>query len=121
MKVRDIMVETPKYCRPDTDLVQAAEIMSVNNCGLLPVVDEEGKVVGIITDRDICMTLAAKNRRPSDLRVREAMSSRVYTCALDDDLKTALEMMEKGRMRRLPVVGRDGSLVGMVSLGDVTV
>lgn len=120
MKVRDIMVETPKFCRPDTNLAAVAEIMSVANCGLLPVVDEEGKVVGIITDRDICMTLAARNQRPSDVRAREAMSSRVYACALDDDLKTALELMEKGRVRRLPVIGRDGSLVGMVSLGDVT-
>jgi CBS domain-containing protein len=121
MKVRDILVETPKYCRPDANLIVAAETMSVNNCSLLPVVDHEGKVVGIITDRDICMTVAGKNQKPSDLRVRDAMSSRVLACTLEDDLKTALETMERGRVRRLPVVGRDGSLVGMVSLGDVTV
>jgi CBS domain-containing protein len=121
MKVRDIMVETPKFCRPESNLIAAAETMSVSNCSLLPVVDQEGKVVGIITDRDICMTLAGKNQKPSDIRVRDAMSNRVPTCALDDDLKTALEKMEKSRVRRLPVVGRDGSLVGMVSLGDVTV
>ncbi|HXF48429.1 MAG TPA: CBS domain-containing protein [Verrucomicrobiae bacterium] len=100
MKVRDIMVETPRYCRPDANLITAAETMSVGNCSLLPVVDQEGKVVGIITDRDICMTLAGKNQKPSDLRVRDAMS---------------------GRVRRLPVVGRDGSSVGMISLGDVSV
>lgn len=121
MKVRDLTVETPKFCRPEANLITAAETMSVSNCGLLPVVDEEGRVVGIISDRDICMILAARNERPSDVTVREAMSRRVYTCRLDDELKSALETMEKAHLRRLPVVSRDGSLVGMVSLGDVAV
>jgi CBS domain-containing protein len=120
MKVRDIMMSAPKYCRPDTNLAAAVEMMWTNDCGFLPVVDEGGRVAGVITDRDICIALGTRNQRASDVFVREVMTDRVYGCAAEDDIHTALATMEKHQVRRLPVVNLDGKLAGILSIGDVT-
>ncbi len=120
MKVRDIMMSAPQYCRPDTNLAAAVEIMWTNDCGFLPVVDMDGRVAGVITDRDICIALGTRNQRASDVFVREVMADRVYGCAAEDDIHTALETMEKHQVRRLPVVNPDGKLAGVLSIGDVT-
>ncbi|HXF48431.1 MAG TPA: CBS domain-containing protein [Verrucomicrobiae bacterium] len=120
MKVRDIMVNTPKYCRPDANLASAVELMWVNDCGFLPVVDFDNRVTGVITDRDIAIALGTRNQRASDVLVRDVMTKRVYGCAPDDDIHTALQSMEKHQVRRLPVVNPDGKLAGILSIGDLT-
>jgi CBS domain-containing protein len=120
MKVRDTMMSAPKSCRPDTNLAAAVETMWVNDCGFLPVVDLEGRVNGVITDRDICIALGTRNQRASDVLVRDVMTDRVYACAAEDDIHTALETMEKHQVRRLPVVNLDRKLTGILSIGDVT-
>lgn len=120
MKVRDLMMGSPKSCRPETNLASAVETMWTNDCGFLPVVDEEGRVAGVVTDRDICIALGTRNRRASDVLVREVMTDRVYACAAEDDIHSALETMEKHQVRRLPVVSLDRKLVGILSIGDVT-
>jgi CBS domain-containing protein len=120
MKVRDMMMSAPKSCRPDTNLAAAVETMWVNDCGFLPVVDLEGRVNGVITDRDICIALGTRNQRASDVLVRDVMTDRVYACAAEDDIHTALETMEKHQVRRLPVVNLDRKLTGILSIGDVT-
>jgi CBS domain-containing protein len=120
MKVRDIMVKAPKTAHPDTSLATAADTMWAYDCGALPVVDDEYEVVGFITDRDICITLGTRNQLASEVLVRDVMSKRVYACAPDDDIHTALETLEKGKVRRLPVINPDGKLVGLITLGDIT-
>ncbi|HLG94362.1 MAG TPA: CBS domain-containing protein [candidate division Zixibacteria bacterium] len=120
MKVRDIMMSAPKYCRPDTNLASVVEILWVNDCGFLPVVDRDERVAGVITDRDICIALGTRNQRASDVLVREVMTERVYACAPEDDIHSALETMEKHQVRRLPVVNLNGKLAGILSIGDVT-
>jgi CBS domain-containing protein len=114
------MMSSPRYCRPDTNLAAAVEMMWVNDCGFLPVVDVDNRVTGVITDRDTCIALGTRNQRASDVLVRDVMTDRVYTCATEDDIHSALETIEKHQVRRLPVVNLDGKLAGILSIGDLT-
>jgi CBS domain-containing protein len=117
MKVHDVMTREVRTCGPDDDLGRAAIEMWEGDCGVLPVV-RGGRVVGMVTDRDICMGLALEDCRPRDRKVREVMSGDVWSCIGDDDLADALETMASRRVRRLPVMDGD-RLVGMISMNDV--
>ena len=119
MRVQDIMSEAVKSCRPETNLAEATSIMWEGDCGILPVIGDAGKVIGMITDRDIAMAVGTTNRIPSDIRVDEAMSRDIHDCSPDDDIHAALETMRKGKVRRLPVVSGDGVIRGVLSLNDV--
>ncbi|MEW6208599.1 MAG: CBS domain-containing protein [Acidobacteriota bacterium] len=119
MKVREIMTEDVKTCAPDNSLSEAAAVMWDVDCGVVPVVGDDGKLVGMITDRDIAIALGTRNRLASDIRVSEAMSKQVYSCAADDDIHAALKTMRKDRVRRLPVVNQEGLLEGIVSINDI--
>jgi predicted transcriptional regulator len=92
--------------------------MATQNCGALPVVDA-GRTVAMLTDRDICLALAREDRRPSDMRVDEAMSKGVHFLGADDAIGRALQLMRRWRVRRLPVLGKDGSLKGILTLNDI--
>lgn len=119
MRVVEIMMGTPYFCRPETNLGSATELMWTGNCGFLPVVGSEGKVVGVITDRDICIALGTRGRPPGEVTVADVMSRKVHSCAPEDDVRAALGTMREGRVRRLPVVAKEGSLVGVISMDDV--
>ena len=119
MRVVDIMMGTPYYCRPETNLGSATELMWTGNCGFLPVVGNEGKVVGIVTDRDICIALGTRGRPSGSVKVTEVMSQKVHSCAPEDDIHVALRAMREGRVRRLPVISKSGDLVGVISMDDV--
>jgi len=119
MKVRDIMTTDVVSCRRDTDLAAAARLMLDKRCGALPVVDEHGRVAGIITDRDIAMAAASRQRNASHIAVHEAMSGHLTTCLVDEDIATALKTIEQRRVRRLPVLDGDGRLAGIVSIDDI--
>jgi CBS domain-containing protein len=108
-----------KACAPGASLSEAAALMWENDCGVLPVVGEGGRVVGMITDRDICFGAATKNRAPSGITVGEVMTGRVFACGPEDDIHDALKTMRHERVRRLPVVGEDGALEGVLSMDDV--
>jgi CBS domain-containing protein len=118
MKVADIMMGTPYHCGPEANLGSATELMWKGNCGFLPVVGTDGKVVGVITDRDICVALGTRGRPSGEVTVAEAMSKKVYSVAPDDDVQEALRTMREGRVRRLPVTVKTGALVGVVSIDD---
>jgi CBS domain-containing protein len=117
MKVRDLMTGNPKCCGPDTNLAEAIELMWTNDCGVLPVM-EEGKLTGIVTDRDVCIAVGTRNCRPSDTTVKEVATGTVHTCAPDDDVDTAMAIMRRAQVRRLPVV-EDGKLAGILALNDI--
>jgi CBS domain-containing protein len=119
MKVRDIMVTTPAYCSADTNLAAATEIFWNRNCGMLPIVDAENKVVGVVTDRDICIRLGTQNQRPGEIAVNEVASQKVFSCHPDDDIHTALDIMSRAKVRRLPVINHEGILQGVLSMDDV--
>ena len=79
----------------------------------------DGKVIGAITDRDICIALGTRNRLPGDIAVGEVMSGKLYSCAPEDDIHMALQTMKEGKVRRLPVIAQKGSLVGVISMDDI--
>jgi len=119
MKIRDIMTEKATFCGPESTLEEASFLMRRHNCGFLPVVGEGGNVIGVITDRDMCIALGTRNRKPSELRVWDVMPHKLFTCMEGDDVHCALKTMRSARIRRLPVIDRDGSLVGVLSIDDI--
>jgi CBS domain-containing protein len=118
MNVQEIMTNDVQWCRLETNLAAAAKLMWDTDCGVLPVVNVEGQVLGMITDRDICMACATKNRAPSELTVRDAVSGRTYNCKMSDDVHTAMDIMNREQVRRLPVVDEEGVLQGLISMND---
>lgn len=118
--VRDLMQCSPKSCQPNTNLAEVIGLLWSCGCGALPVVDSAGRVVGIITDRDICVALGTRDRRPSELVAGQVMSRNVATCLTGDDIHTALKTMRSRRIRRLPVLGEHGRLEGVLCMSDLT-
>ena len=118
MKVKDIMTTDLKTCTPDTTVAEAAHLMWDRDCGILPVVDE-GELVGVVTDRDMYIALATQNARASRLKVGAVATKKLATCTPEDDVQTALATLKQARVRRLPVVGPDGSVVGILSVNDI--
>ena len=119
MKVKEIMTANPKACTLTDNLSEAARLMWEADCGIVPVVAEGGKVVGLITDRDICMAAMTKGRNESSIAIEDVISGKLFTCKADDDIHTALNTMGENKVRRLPVVAADGRLQGMLSMNDV--
>jgi CBS domain-containing protein len=118
VKVKEIMTGEPRTCSLDTNLAAAAALMLDGDCGILPVV-QDGKLFGVVTDRDLYIALATRNKRPSELTVGEVVQMPVSSCHTDDDVHTALETMKRHRVRRLPVEGFGGSVMGIVSMNDI--
>ena len=117
--VEKVMTSEVEACRADNSLSEAAAAMWRRDCGAVPVVDGDGRVVGVITDRDICMALATRGRLASEVKVGEAMSGPARTCTTVDDVREALEVMEREQLRRLPVVDSAGRLAGILSINDI--
>ena len=120
MKVQEIMTETVQACAPETDLASAVALMWKGDCGTLPVVADGGKVVGMITDRDIAIALGTRNKPAWTILVKEIMSEEVYACRPEDDIHAALKTIRKHQVHRLPVLDTDGKIKGLLSLNDVT-
>jgi len=118
MKVKEIMTPEPKVCSPSTNLAAAAALMLDGDCGILPVVDR-GELVGVVTDRDMYIALATRNKPASDVTIREVATKQVLTCGPDDDVQTALAAMKEHRIRRLPVEGFGGTIQGIISINDI--
>jgi len=118
MKVQDIMTSDVQCCGPDTNLAAAAKMMWDSDCGALPVLNVQGQVMGMITDRDICMAAATKNKPASDIIVWETVSGKAHSCLMSDDVRTALDIMKREKVRRLPVVDEDGVLQGIIAMND---
>jgi CBS domain-containing protein len=118
MKVRELMTPKPLSCDVGTDLATVARLMAKADCGVLPVTDMGGKVTGIITDRDVCIAVAADDHPARQILAGAVAVKTVHTCRPDDDCASALTTMKKYRVRRLPVVNPDGTLLGMLSWSD---
>jgi CBS domain-containing protein len=119
MIVKDVMAKTPAFCSPETSLGAAVEIMWNRNCGILPVVDAQKQVVGVITDRDIAIALGTRNQLPAEITVADAATRQVETCKPLDDIHTALDSMAQRKVRRLVVVNEQNQLEGVLSMDDV--
>jgi CBS domain-containing protein len=118
MKIRDLMTKRAETCNPKTDLAAAAMIMWREDCGIVPVVDDDLRVLGVLTDRDICIAVASRHQKPEELHAGHVMSKCVFTVGEDDEAQAGLETMRREAVRRLPVVDRGGRLAGIVSIND---
>lgn len=121
MKCGDMMTKDPVACTPDDDCCTVARLLRDHDVGSLPVVtsEEDRRVVGMITDRDICIRVCAEDLLASDINVDEVMSIGVVTCSVDDDVDQATERMEEHRIRRIPVIDAKGLLVGIIAQADI--
>ncbi|WP_291989529.1 CBS domain-containing protein [Luteitalea sp.] len=113
------MSTPPQTCQLTTDLAAVTHVMWNHDCGFVPVVDAAGQLAGVITDRDICIASATRRLLPERISAAEAMSRAVHACLPGDDVNTVLAAMKTHRVRRIPVVGANGHLHGVVSLNDV--
>ena len=119
MKVRDVMTPSAVCCKPETNVGAAVELLWSHNCGMLPVMDTHNRLIGIVTDRDLCIALGTRNRLPGDLTVGDIAITRVFTCKPNDEIHEALSTMAEKKVRRLPVVHNEGVPQGILSMDDV--
>jgi CBS domain-containing protein len=119
MKVRKAMHKGVIWVSPDTPVRELARTMRENDIGAIPV-GENDRLIGMVTDRDIVCRGLADGKDVSTLTARDVMTSGIISCEDDEDIEDALELMEKKKIRRLPVIDEDKRLVGMLSLGDVS-
>ena len=119
MKVRDLMTHEVATVRPEHTLARAARLMQERDCGCVAVTDEASRVVGILTDRDVCLAALDRDRALSKIAVADAMTSEVVACSPDDDVPATEKRMGLHQVRRVPVVDARGDLVGILSLDDL--
>jgi len=120
MTVKELQTSAVKSCGRDTDLATVAKMMWDGDCGAVPVVSDDHKVIGMITDRDICIAAATRSRAPSEIRARDVITGNgIHAVKSDDDVRVALRTMRKHRVRRLPVVDHQQRLSGILSINDL--
>jgi CBS domain-containing protein len=117
----DVMTQNPSCCVPSDNVVKAAQLMKEENVGSIPVVEdsESKQLIGIITDRDITLTVVAANRTPETVPVSESMSRDLIVCREEDPVEMAVEAMATHQVRRIPIVDANHSIVGIIAQGDV--
>lgn len=121
MTIEPIMSRVVHHCQPDQTLDHAAAQMWEHDCGCLPVCagDGELRVIGMLTDRDICMTALFQGRPLRELKVADAMSADIRVCDIDDRPEDVELLMREQQIRRVPVTDQSGALIGIVSLADL--
>lgn len=119
MNVQDVMTRSPRTCRGNDSLVTAAKVLWDLDCGVVPVVDDAGRPIGVVTDRDCCMAAYTRGLRLDEIPVAAAMAKVVFTVRADAPVTAAIETMRGKQVRRLPVVDAQGKLCGIVSSADL--
>jgi CBS domain-containing protein len=118
MRAKDIMTKDPECCRRDDTAKQAARVMRDRDCGCLPIVDDAGRVVGIVTDRDLAVRGIASGKDP-DTKLNDLMTPVASCCGPDDDLRDVEQKMVELQVRRIPIVDGGGRCIGIVSQADI--
>ena len=118
-RVKDVMTEEPAACGLADTLDQAVRIMRDRGCGSVPIVDAGKRVVGLVTDRDAVMCALRHGKGLAELRVEDAASRDVVSCDVEDSLERVEMLMRVNHVRRLPVIGPNRELVGVISLTDL--
>jgi CBS-domain-containing membrane protein len=121
MIIKQLMTKSPKTCRLDSTLSQAAQLMWENDLGCLPITESDGsgRLAGMITDRDICMVAHSAGRALNEIRVADAMTRAVWACNPGDDLAEAKAIIWETAVRRLPVIDESERVIGLLSLADL--
>jgi len=120
-KCGEVMTSKPVCCLSNDTVATAAKYMKVENVGSIPVVesDQNRKLLGIVTDRDLALHIVAEGRDAKTTKVGAVMTGNVVTCLADDDLQKALDAMAKHQLRRIPVVDSGNRVVGIIAQADV--
>jgi len=119
VKVRDLMATDVKCCAAYNTLNTAAQLMWDNDIGCVPVVDQDGHVIGMLTDRDVCMAAFIQGVPLTGSLVTSAMSKEVFSCTPDKDIAEAEKLMREKQIRRLPVIDAQRRVIGIISLNDI--
>ena len=118
MKIRDIMTKPVVRIQPEETVTVAARMLEHNNIGAVPVCGSDGRLCGMVTDRDLVTRCLAAGKSPQNTSVREVMTGKVYVARPDMEVSVVAGLMGREQIRRLPVM-ENGKLCGMVSLGDL--
>jgi CBS domain-containing protein len=121
MDIKDVMTTNPSYCVPRDSSTRAARIMQEKNVGIVPIIesDVDHKLIGVVTDRDLCLAVVAQNVQPDSVTVKQCMTTNIVTVRPDENVEKALALMSENQVRRIPVVNKEGVLEGMVATGDI--
>jgi|SRR3954471_11845405 CBS domain-containing protein len=118
-QVRELMTKDPRTVQPTASIVDAARLMRDEDTGIVPIAEGDGRLVGVVTDRDIAIRVIAEGKDPTSTKVTELTSQNVVTIDPQQDLDEALRLMAQHQVRRLPVVEEDGKLCGILAQADV--
>ncbi|MFL5929333.1 MAG: CBS domain-containing protein [Gaiellaceae bacterium] len=118
-QVRELMTKDPRTVQPDASVVDAARLMRDEDTGVVPIAEGDGRLVGVVTDRDITIHVVAEGKDPTATQVADLVSRNVVTIDPQQDLDEALRLMAEHQVRRLPVVEEDGKLAGILAQADV--
>ena len=120
-KCDEVMTKDPVCCLPNDSVAKAAELMKSENIGSIPVIEnrQSQRLVGIVTDRDLALTIVAEGRDAKSTPVEAVMTRELVTCLADDDLQKALGAMAEHQLRRIPVVDNNNKIVGIIAQADV--
>ncbi len=119
MKIAEIMTTTVATAPESATLADAARLMWDRDCGIVPIIAEDGTIRGVITDRDVCMGGLTQGRPLHEIPVTASMTTDPFTCRATDDISAVHHLMRLQRIRRLPVLDEQGRLAGIVSLNDL--
>ena len=119
MQIKEIMNHPVITCPVQSTMEHAARLMWEFDCGIIPIVDDDGRLAGVVTDRDICMAAYTQGKPLADIPTSSAMARQVVVCHGADTIETAEELMKATRVRRLPIVDADGRPIGLVSMNDL--
>ncbi len=115
----DIMTSHPKSVGPEANLREVAEIMRAENSGIVPVVNADRRLIGLITDRDMVMRTYETDRPWTQVRAREVMTDEIDAVTPDEPVREIIELMGRKQVRRVPVVDRNDRLLGIIAMADV--
>jgi CBS domain-containing protein len=121
MRVKHVMTKDPTCCVATDSAQRAAAIMRDGDIGIVPVIDNEQHraLVGVVTDRDLCVSVVAEGRDPGAVPVEACMTTQVVSCTPGDAVAKATELMKENQIRRIPVVDEQGVLQGIVAMADL--
>ena len=121
MKIKHVMTKDPSCCLASDPASRAARIMRDEDVGVVPIIDNEQsqKIVGVVTDRDLCMNVVAESRDPDGVAVEACMTTTVVSCTANDAVEKVMELMKENQIRRVPVIDEQHRLQGIVSMADL--
>jgi len=120
-KCKEVMTKNPVSCLPNDAVIKVAQLMSRDNIGSIPVIENEQTqmLIGIVTDRDLALKVLSEGRDAKSTKVEAVMTRNVVTCHPEDDLQKALDAMSEHQLRRLPVVDNGKKILGIIAQADI--